>query len=271
MKTAKYSGVRPLFPRATLLCLLVALVAGPAVAGPPDQNPATDSLPRALPYEGHLSVDGVPLNLDLEVTFRLWSLAAGGEQLYEETLPVHFVNGKFSVLLGENDARVPTAVFDAADIYVGVTINNTELRGRQRIVPVPHALWAARAADFTVAGALTVQGPATVTGGLSVDSLTFRRGGISPVTGFTPSGEFRAERGQTTLMTPVASSFCFLQKVQNGWLPQRQRIDVGGFFSGDIEYLVASRGPCVILDNGGTWAISNGDAESCAARCISLR
>ena len=254
-----------MFSRASLLCLLFALHAGPALAGPPDQNPATDSLPRALPYEGHLSVDGVPPNLDLDVTFRLWSRAVAGDLLYEETLPVHFVNGKFSVLLGENDVRVPAAIFDADDIYVGVTINNTELRGRQRIVPVPHALWAARAANFTVAGALTVQAGATVTGGLTVDQLTFRGGGISPVNQFTPSADFVAGVGSNTPMTPVASSFCFLQKVQGRWFRRREDI---GFL---LEYDVASQGPCAIVDNGGTWVLSNGDNETCMARCISLR
>jgi len=61
--------------RLTLSCALALSCtlggALPAHAG--DSNPGTESVPRALPYEGVLAVDGVPLNGTLAVTFRLWS------------------------------------------------------------------------------------------------------------------------------------------------------------------------------------------------------
>ena len=133
----------------TAACVLTLLGPGAelALAGEPDDNPATDTLPRGLPYEGHLAIDGVPLNRPTAVRFALWSLPVGGVLLFDESQDVVFVNGRFSVLLGVGDARIPPIVFDAADVYLGVTVRNTELSGRQRIVPVPHALWAARAAD----------------------------------------------------------------------------------------------------------------------------
>jgi hypothetical protein len=158
--------------RLTLSCALslsCTLGAGlPAHAG--DNNPRTESVPRALPYEGVLAVDGVPLNGTLEVTFRLWSASApvaGETPLFEETLPVPFVNGRFSVLLGQAQQGLANAIFDADALYVGITVGGTTLRGRQRIVPVPYALWAAKAADFTVENNLSVAGEVSVAGPLN--------------------------------------------------------------------------------------------------------
>ena len=154
----------------TAACVLTLLGPGAelALAGEPDDNPATDTLPRGLPYEGHLAIDGVPLNRPTAVRFALWSLPVGGVLLFDESQDVVFVNGRFSVLLGVGDARIPPIVFDAADVYLGVTVNNTQLSGRQRIVPVPHALWAARAADFIVADTLDVGGASNLGGATTV-------------------------------------------------------------------------------------------------------
>jgi hypothetical protein len=156
----------------TLSCALAlscTLGAGlPAHAG--DNNPRTSSVPRALPYEGVLAVDGVPLNGTLAVTFRLWGAdapVAGEVALFEETLQVPFVNGRFSVLLGQAQQGLANAIFDADALYVGITVGGTTLRGRQRIVPVPYALWAAKAADFTVENNLSVAGEVSVAGPLN--------------------------------------------------------------------------------------------------------
>ena len=78
-----------------------------------------------------------------------------------------FVNGRFSVLLGEAQQGLANAIFDADALYVGITVGGTTLRGRQRIVPVPYALWAAKAADFTVEGNLSVAGEVSVAGPLN--------------------------------------------------------------------------------------------------------
>ena len=176
--------------RLTLSCALALSVTfggtPPAHAG--DNNPRTESVPRALPYEGVLAVDGVPLNGELQVTFRLWGASepvAGEVALYEETQDVPFVNGRFSVLLGQAQQGLANAIFDADALYVGITVGGTTLRGRQRIVPVPYALWAAKAADFTVegnlsvAGEVSVAGPLVANGGVTATSLTLSDGKVS--------------------------------------------------------------------------------------------
>ena len=136
-----------------------------------DLNEATESVPRALPYEGHLAVDGVPLNGTVELTFSLWAtpdVVAGAQSLFEQTQQVRFVNGKFSVMLGEGNVGLSQVIFDADALYVGVAVGPTTLAGRQRIVAVPYALWAAKAADFTVANDLAVGRNATVSNDLAV-------------------------------------------------------------------------------------------------------
>ena len=136
-----------------------------------DLSEATESVPRALPYEGHLAVDGVPLNGTVELTFSLWAtpdVVAGAQSLFEQTQQVRFVNGKFSVMLGEGNVGLSQVIFDADALYVGVAVGPTTLAGRQRIVAVPYALWAAKAADFTVANDLAVGGNATVSNDLAV-------------------------------------------------------------------------------------------------------
>ena len=169
-----------------MTCMLVGTQ--PAHAG--DNNPRTESVPRALPYEGVLAVDGVPLSGTLEVTFRLWGGPARVDAevaLYEETLQVQFVNGRFSVLLGQAQQGLANAIFDADALYVGITVGGTTLRGRQRIVPVPYALWAAKAADFTVENNLSVGGEVSVAGGVSVAGQLVANGGVA-ATSLTVNG-----------------------------------------------------------------------------------
>ena len=158
---------------------LSSLCAPSAYAGAPDNNAATESVPRALPYEGHLAVDGVPLNGNVDVEFSLYGQSVvGAAHVFRETLTVPFVNGSFSVLLGAGQVAMSNAILDADDLYLGVSINGTTLSGRQRIVPVPRALWSAHAADFDVKGDLTVDGAATINGAATL------RGGLD-VTGPT--------------------------------------------------------------------------------------
>ena len=293
----------------TVACVLTLLGPGAelALAGEPDNNPATDTLPRGLPYEGHLAVDGVPLNGAVAVTFALWSLPVGGGMLFEETQQVSFVNGRFSVLLGVGmgDLRIPPIVFDAADVYLGVTVNNTQLSGRQRIVPVPHALWAARAADFIVAdtldvggasnlggattvgtpmmnadlkvnGALTAgatnvagltAGATTVNGALTASSLTLpMANGIPNVTGFR--------------VTPAFARILFLK----GLPPETPDFDMGVRSTQGACFLTSvatydSDSSCeVFIGVNGNWALGlrrfDGAAVAiarCAAQCLVLK
>ena len=255
----------------TVACVLTLLGPGAelALAGEPDNNPATDTLPRGLPYEGHLAVDGVPLNGAVAVTFALWSLPVGGRMLFEETQQVSFVNGRFSVLLGVGmgDLRIPPIVFDAADVYLGVTVRNTELSGRQRIVPVPHALWAARAADFTVAGRLTLNGVLDAAAA-SVGELTAADAAI---------GTLSAGSLNLPLGIQGVTGFRMSAEATLSFLPQASSIDMGVSASDGMCFITSVSSQeqgfvCTVgVDGRGQWTLSAERISECSARCLILK
>ena len=288
----------------TVACVLTLLGPGAelALAGEPDNNPATDTLPRGLPYEGHLAVDGVPLNGAVAVTFALWSLPVGGRMLFEETQQVSFVNGRFSVLLGVGmgDLRIPPIVFDAADVYLGVTVNNTQLSGRQRIVPVPHALWAARAADFIVADTLDVGGASNLGGATTVGTpmmnanLTVNgtvtavratvngalTAGATNVAGLTASSLTLPMANGIPNVTGFRVTPAFAPKVFIKGLPGNDAFDMGVRSTQGACFLTSvftSTGSCdVFIGVNGNWTLGPriGDAGAiaiCAAQCLVLK
>ena len=253
----------------TAACVLTLLGPGAelALAGEPDDNPATDTLPRGLPYEGHLAIDGVPLNRPTAVRFALWSLPVGGVLLFDESQDVVFVNGRFSVLLGVGDARIPPIVFDAADVYLGVTVRNTELRGRQRIVPVPHALWAARAADFTVAGRLTLNGVLDAAAA-SVGELTAADAAI---------GTLSAGSLNLPLGIQGVTGFRMSAEATLSFLPQASSIDMGVSASDGMCFITSVSSQeqgfvCTVgVDGRGQWTLSAERISECSARCLILK
>ena len=253
----------------TAACVLTLLGPGAelALAGEPDDNPATDTLPRGLPYEGHLAIDGVPLNRPTAVRFALWSLPVGGVLLFDESQDVVFVNGRFSVLLGVGDARIPPIVFDAADVYLGVTVRNTELSGRQRIVPVPHALWAARAADFTVAGRLTLNGVLDAAAA-SVGELTAADAAI---------GTLSAGSLNLPLGIQGVTGFRMSAEATLSFLPQASSIDMGVSASDGMCFITSVSSQeqgfvCTVgVDGRGQWTLSAERISECSARCLILK
>ena len=155
------------------------------VNGNADGNPATENVPRVIPYEGTIELDGAAYTGTLDMRFTLYDDA--DTSLWNETYsvagdsgaPVDVYAGSFSVLLGEF-VDLSTVILDAEELYVGVTISTddfateTALAGRQLVGPAPFAIWAAAAADFTVSGLLSangglyVAGDATTTGYMHV-------------------------------------------------------------------------------------------------------
>ena len=260
------NGIRTILTAACGLTLLGPL-AETAFAAAPDSNPVTDTLPRGLPYEGHLDIDGVPLNGTLTVRFALWNLPAGGAMLFDEFRDVSFINGRFSVLLGAGDERIPPIVFDAADVYLGVTVNNTELMGRQRIVPVPHALWAARAADFTVAGRLTLNGVLDAAAA-SVGELTAADAAI---------GTLSAGSLNLPLGIQGVSGFRMSAEATLSFLPQESSIDMGVSASDGMCFITSVSSQeqgfvCTVgVDGRGQWTLSAERISECSARCLILK
>lgn len=157
-----------------ILALTLLLTSLGVARAQADGDPATQSVPRLIPYEGYLELNGAPYNGNVEMVFTLYD-AAEAELWTEEysegsgSAPVAVYASRFSVLLGQH-VDIEGTILDADALYLGIAVRSigdasyTPLSGRSLITPAPFSLWSSSAADFTVAG------DATVNGGLIVDA-----------------------------------------------------------------------------------------------------
>lgn len=109
-------------------------------------------IPQTINYQGYLTDSaGTPVNKAVNVTFRLYAAASGGERVWEETQSgVGVTNGLFNAVLGSNNAlKIP---FDVP-YFLSVQINSdAEMEKRQPLSAVPYAL-RADTANAVAAGA----------------------------------------------------------------------------------------------------------------------
>ena len=99
------------------------------------------AVPQQIDYQGSLArPDGTPLDTTVTMTFRLYTLSAGGTTLWTETRPaVTSAGGLFAVPLG-SVTILPDTVFNRAEVWLGLTVgNNTEMTPRVRIVSVGYS------------------------------------------------------------------------------------------------------------------------------------
>lgn len=174
-----------------------------------DDDPATDSLPRVVPYEGVLDLDGAPYTGFMDMRFTFFDAPSGGNAVWSETWnheqqrAIQVFGGRFAAALGTFDdggpASLEEVIADAGATYLGIEVKHTDegdnawvgLAGRQRLNPVPYALWSSKASDLTVAGSATVGGSTTLAGTLDV-------AGNARLSALTVSGAARVV-GATTL------------------------------------------------------------------------
>jgi len=169
--------------------LLVALCFASTVRA--DGNPATDNVAPLFSYGGMLERDGLAVNADVTMTFKLYDAAASNTVVWRETQVVPVSAGRFSVLLGECEglgatARCPMGddnsavhisdiVRRADDIYLAIDLDAgsgpVSLQNRKRWVPVPYARLATHAADFEVANKLTVKGTLAAQGAIEAQAI----------------------------------------------------------------------------------------------------
>ncbi len=168
---------------ATLLVMLCAT--GVARA---DGDPTTDDVPRMLPYQGRLEVDGAPVDAvgdaALHLLFALYDGPDAEQPVYSQPLVVEVYAGRFTATIGPEGVGpdgevVPVDAIIAAadDLHLGMTLlgdpNDPEddipLANRQRIYATPYAMWSTTATDLAVAGQARVGGDVSVGGGVQVD------------------------------------------------------------------------------------------------------
>lgn len=146
--------------------------------------PVADSVPRVVPYEGQLALDGEAVHGDVAMRFSvhdttapdgaaLWSVAH--DQSCTNAAQTHCKiavrAGQFSVLLGQHDQGGTTlagVIATSRDVCLRIDVQESggswvPLGGCQRFAAAPFALWSAGGANPTITGNLTVNGDVSAT------------------------------------------------------------------------------------------------------------
>jgi hypothetical protein len=250
---------------------VVLLLAVP-VALQADQDPATDDVPRVLPYQGYLDQDGEPLSATgadaIHIRFSLYDGPEASETLvYQEDKTVEVFAGRFSVLLGptgNGGTEIATVVAGADELHLGITLLNDPgdpaddipLGGRQLITPMPYALWSTKATNLEVASSLTV-GTTTMRG--------FKLSDVYEASAKSEVGEWGVS-SEWLDMTSSATSICFLTEYDQADSNHGSNPDFASFHSS-----------CRVIVSGGVWKLQAyagtpyGEDEEeviCRARCL---
>ena len=161
----------PVLLTGLVLGTLLTLVA----TGFADGDPTTDAVPRTLPYQGTVELNGQPVHATggeaLAMRFLIYDSADAAEPVYAQDIDVEIFAGRFTATIGPsgldpNGASVPIAdVISAADdLHLGVALLNeldnpdddVLLSNRQRLHASPYAMWTTSATSFAVANTLSV-------------------------------------------------------------------------------------------------------------------
>ena len=112
-------------------------------------------IPQMMSYQGVITdANGVAIDGDVDLTFRLWDAAAEGTQLWTETQPsTPLSNGIFNVILGSVNAfNIP---FDK-QYWLGVTVGtDPELTPRVLLTSSPYSLSTRLDSDLTTIAGFT--------------------------------------------------------------------------------------------------------------------
>jgi hypothetical protein len=151
-----------------LLLLLFGMGIGAATAQVVTGDYGTP--PKLVPYTGYLEDNGIPVSGSVDLSFFVVASPAdpSSSALWQEDhTGVVASGGKFAVTLGQSTG-FGTLFADYGELFVGVSIDGTDLDGRQRLVSAPYGISAGEARNFTVRGTLDVTGQSTLNGGLAV-------------------------------------------------------------------------------------------------------
>ena len=103
---------------------------------------AAGEVPGLINYQGKLTDElGVPVNREAEMTFSIYTEAAGGGPVWSESQDVQVTDGIFNVLLGSVNPLAPDYFAVGPETYLGVKIGeDSELAPRQTIVSTAYSL-----------------------------------------------------------------------------------------------------------------------------------
>lgn len=152
-----------------------------------DGDPTTDDVPRTLPYQGILEIDGEPVDATggnaLHIMFELYDGQASEAPVYRQSQPVEVYAGRFTTTIGPlgvnaegDEVIISDLIANADDLYLGMVLlgdlenpdDDVALANRQRIHASPYAMWSTTATNFVVANTLTVGGSTHIAGDANV-------------------------------------------------------------------------------------------------------
>jgi trimeric autotransporter adhesin len=167
--------------------------------------------PDTLGYQGRLTNGGVAVNGNVTVTFRLYSVASGGNALWTEANSVAVANGLYSVILGQSTA-FPGSLF-TQPLWLGVSLNaDPEMTPRQPLTSTPYSQRAKSADTANYASALSVTPTTCGTGqfaqGISAagNAVGCAAASTGTVTTVTASAPLASSGGATPNLTLAACS-----------------------------------------------------------------
>ncbi len=105
-----------------------------------------------ISYQGRLSSNGIPVNGNVGITFRIYNTSSDGSPLWTEIYPaVSVSDGLFNVLLG-SVTPLPNSLFSSNDtLYLGVTVGlDSEMTPREQLASAPWAIHALNVADGSI-------------------------------------------------------------------------------------------------------------------------
>jgi len=178
------------------VCTLMVVLGFQAIA---DQNPATDSVPRVIPYNGVMEFNGQAVTATGDdapwLRFELsdTSVEGGPQIVFSQSMQVNVYAGKFTAPLGPADDSgvfLQDVIAGADDLVINIVVlgdpmdeaDDVALSNPQRFVMSPFAVWATHATNFDVASNLNVGNGLTVNGGATMDTISAGTATIGPMT-----------------------------------------------------------------------------------------
>jgi hypothetical protein len=183
----------------TIVVVALMLFTYTAWAAPQMQIASTN-----FPYQGTLTdTDGNPIIADMEMSFRIYGLDAGGTHLWEEVYSgvdaVPVKNGLFQVMLGSL-TPIPGSVWNNDPLYLGIQVGgDPEMEPRELIGSVPRAIQAEIALTVPIE---SIGSDQILDASVLSRDVRLSNGSVWPVTPLVLTSEFQEFPGTTITLTP---------------------------------------------------------------------
>lgn len=139
---------------------IIALIGGFALANGPVARAAMEkvgllqavpAIPETFNYQGFLrEADGSLTTGTKNITSKIYAVPTGGTAIHtEEFANVNVRDGLFNIVIG--DATPLGTTFNTAPLYIGISVDGTELIPRERVHGVPWAIRATKAQEANYA------------------------------------------------------------------------------------------------------------------------